>query len=78
VPVDQLEGLVKEYTDMIKENAPLTIRAAKATVNEVLKDPDDRDLVALQEMIKSCFDSADFTEGRTAFMEKRKPNFTGK
>ena len=77
VPVDQLEGLVKEYTDMIKENAPLTIRAAKATVNEVLKDPADRDLAALEVMIKSCFDSADFTEGRTAFMEKRKPNFTG-
>ena len=78
VPVDQLEEVVKEYTTMIKENAPLTIRAAKATVKEVLKDPEKRDLAALDAMIKSCFDSEDFTEGRTAFMEKRKPNFKGK
>ena len=29
-------------------------------------------------MVQRCFDSQDYIEGRTAFMEKRKPKFTGK
>jgi 1,4-dihydroxy-2-naphthoyl-CoA synthase len=29
-------------------------------------------------MVKACFDSQDYVEGRRAFMEKRKPNFKGK
>jgi enoyl-CoA hydratase len=77
VPLQELESTVKDYARMIAENAPLTIRAAKATVAEVLKDPERRDLDALDVKIKACFDSADFKEGRTAFMEKRKPNFIG-
>ncbi len=78
VPVDQLEAVVDEYTAMIKDNAPLTIRAAKATVKEVLKDPERRNMAALEAQIKACFDSEDFAEGRTAFMEKRKPVFEGR
>jgi enoyl-CoA hydratase len=29
------------------------------------------------EMVEQCFTSNDFIEGRRAFMEKRKPAFTG-
>jgi 1,4-dihydroxy-2-naphthoyl-CoA synthase len=33
---------------------------------------------AVTAAVKGCFDSKDYIEGRTAFMEKRKPAFTGK
>jgi len=29
-------------------------------------------------MVKACFDSQDYREGRTAFMEKRVPQFQGR
>jgi enoyl-CoA hydratase/carnithine racemase len=34
-------------------------------------------MVALREAMAACFDSADYREGRRAFMEKRRPAFTG-
>jgi 1,4-dihydroxy-2-naphthoyl-CoA synthase len=33
---------------------------------------------ALKEIGEICFNSADYKEGRTAFMEKRAPRFVGK
>lgn len=77
VAIDGLEQAVADCTDPIGENAPLTIRAAKRAVSEVLREPADRDLGFLNDMINACFDSADFQEGRAAFMEKRKPVFKG-
>ena len=29
-------------------------------------------------LIRGCFESTDYTEGRTAFMQKRKPVFIGR
>ncbi len=77
VPVAELEGAVKAITDMICANAPLTIKAVKYTVGEILKDESQRDVGRVNEMVEACFKSRDYTEGRTAFMEKRKPVFTG-
>ena len=73
-----LEPLVRDYAQMISENAPLTIRSAKRTLNEIPKDPDKRHMGALEELTRLCMDSDDYAEGRRAFMEKRKANFIGR
>ena len=78
VPAEDLERAVAEYCEMVAENAPLTIAAAKFAVQQALKDPADRDLAKAQAMVEACFASADHKEGRTAFMEKRRPDFTGR
>jgi enoyl-CoA hydratase/carnithine racemase len=77
VPSAELESFVKSVTDMICANAPLTIKAVKFAAGEIYKDESKRDLARMEEMVEQCFTSRDYTEGRTAFMEKRKPVFTG-
>lgn len=75
---EALDALLGEYTAAIADNAPLTIAAAKTITREVLKAPSDLDLPLCTAAIRRCFDSADYAEGRTAFMQKRKPVFTGR
>ena len=77
-PVAELESLVLEYCAMISENAPLTIRASKRIVRELLKSSATFDAEACAALVKACFESQDYIEGRRAFMEKRKPVFQGK
>ena len=78
VPVAGLEAAVRETCALIAANSPLSIAANMATVNEVMKDPADRDMARIDALAKACFDSADYEEGRRAFMEKRPPKWTGK
>jgi enoyl-CoA hydratase/carnithine racemase len=77
VPLGELETYVTGITDAIAANAPLTIKTVKFTVGEILKDETKRDRGRVTEMVEACFASRDYIEGRTAFMEKRKPVFTG-
>jgi enoyl-CoA hydratase/carnithine racemase len=77
-PIDELWGETMTIAQTISENAPHAIKAAKITIAQVLKDESQRDLEAIRAIGHACMDSADFREGRQAFMEKRKPQFTGK
>ena len=74
----QLWDATMEIARTIAINAPLAIKAAKITIAQVLKDPDDRDMNAIKQIGTDCMDSEDFREGRRAFMEKRKPQFQGR
>jgi enoyl-CoA hydratase len=78
VKADELEAYVKKYADTIGENAPMTIATTKFIIGEVVKDESKRDLAKCAAMVKKCFESDDYTEGRRAFMEKRTPMFTGR
>jgi enoyl-CoA hydratase len=77
VTVDELEKTVRSMAHEIANNAPLTIKASKTTIRNILKDPSDRNLALIEQLLKDCFDSSDYKEGRAAFGEKRKPVFTG-
>jgi enoyl-CoA hydratase len=77
VAVEQLPAVVAKLAATMAGNAPLTLRAAKTVVGTVLRDESARDMQAVEAAIAACFDSADYREGRRAFLEKRKPVFTG-
>src|SRR5690606_34947620 len=78
VPVAELAEYVAKYAATIAGNGPLSIVSAKRVIDEIVKDPADRDLALCEQVVADCFNSQDYVEGRRAFMEKRKPAFTGR
>ncbi|HEU0290540.1 MAG TPA: enoyl-CoA hydratase [Burkholderiales bacterium] len=78
LPAAELESYTLDYANTIATNAPLTIAAVKRSLIELSKNPANRDLEQCQRMVDACFQSEDYKEGRTAFMEKRKPQFNGR
>ncbi|MGB6238505.1 MAG: enoyl-CoA hydratase-related protein, partial [Bradyrhizobium sp.] len=67
-----------EIARTISGNAPLSVKASKITIAQVLQDRNERDMAAIKAISTACMDSEDFREGRQAFMEKRTPKFRGR
>lgn len=76
VPGEALENYTRQYCATIGDNAPMTMHALKRTVGELARG-EQADLAACDRLVKACFDSQDYIEGRRAFMEKRRPVFRG-
>lgn len=78
VPRSDLEARVNQVAVTIAANAPLSMRAAKASVLAAIRGGRVEELDAAEQLARVCWKSADFAEGRKAFAEKRQPNWTGR
>ncbi len=74
VSKEELMEASKKIAMKILKNSPMAIRSSIIAINANYKDGVNGYEVEMREF-SNCFQTRDFVEGTTAFLEKRKPNF---
>jgi enoyl-CoA hydratase/carnithine racemase len=77
-PKAELEAKVMERAERMARNAPLTLRAAKMALQELMRPAQDRNVQRVTDAISRCYASDDYKEGVSAFLNKRSPRFSGR
>jgi len=78
VPADQLQTKTLEIASRIADKSPIALQLAKEAVKIASKSNLDEGLRREVDLFALCFSTEDKNEGVSAFLEKRKPAFTGK
>ena len=78
VPQAEVLSTAKEWAEAICRAAPLAVRAAKEAMLRGSAMTIEEGLRLENALVASVMATEDFTEGTTAFVEKRKPNYKAK
>ena len=78
MPASQLQVRARELAKRILRQGPLAARLAKLSLNAAARVDLDSGLLIETLAQAICYSSDDKEEGTAAFLEKRKPKFTGK
>jgi enoyl-CoA hydratase/carnithine racemase len=77
VPADGLQSEADAVVDRLVRNAPLSLRAMKATINRQMTYRDGIEHTDTDDLVRTAMRSTDAKEGVRARMERRDADFTG-
>lgn len=78
VPAEHLMARAHELAYLLLENSPSSVQATKRLINGFIKEQLDAQVATAVKDNARIRTTADFKEGVTSFLEKRKPVWTGK